>query len=78
MRAGRGAAVGVVTERVDVHATLSVGIVARDVPGDGGGALLVLLLKDNGALDVGVTPEDADWRAMTLADAFPSRMNTVS
>ena len=60
MRTGRGAAVGVVAESVDVHAALGVGIVARDVPGDGGGGLLVLLLKGNGALDVGVTPEDAD------------------
>jgi hypothetical protein len=30
--AGRGAAVGVVAKGVDVHATLSVGVVARDVP----------------------------------------------
>ena len=30
--AGRGAAVGVVAKGVDVHATLSVGIVAGDVP----------------------------------------------
>ena len=29
---GRGAAVGVVTEGVDVHAALSVGVVAGDVP----------------------------------------------
>jgi len=33
--AGRSAAVGVVTELVDVHASLSIGIVASDVPGDG-------------------------------------------
>lgn len=32
VRAGGGAAVGVVTEGVDVHATLSVGVVAADVP----------------------------------------------
>ena len=32
VRAGGGAAVGVVTEGVNVHATLSVGIVAGDVP----------------------------------------------
>lgn len=61
VRAGGGAAVGVVAESVDVHAALGVGIVARDVPGDGGGGLLVLLLEDDGALDVGVTAEDADW-----------------
>ena len=32
VRSGRGAAVGVVTEGVDVHATLSVGVVTGDVP----------------------------------------------
>lgn len=32
MWAGAGAAVGVVAERVNVHATLSVGVVAGDVP----------------------------------------------
>lgn len=36
VRTGRGAAVGVVAELVDVHASLGVGIVARDVVGDGG------------------------------------------
>jgi hypothetical protein len=32
VRSSAGAAVGVVTKGVDVHATLSVGVVARDVP----------------------------------------------
>lgn len=32
VRAGGSAAVGVVTESVDVHATLGVGIIAGDVP----------------------------------------------
>jgi hypothetical protein len=32
VRTGRCAAVGVVTELVNVHATLSVGVVAADVP----------------------------------------------
>jgi hypothetical protein len=45
VRARAGAAVGVVTELVDVEATLSVGIVARDVVGDGGGAGLGALLE---------------------------------
>lgn len=60
MRAGRGAAVGVVAKGVDVDATLSVGVVAGDVPGDGGGSGLGLLLKSDGALDVGVTTENSD------------------
>ena len=67
VRAGRGAAVGVVAEGVDVHATLGVGIMAGDVPGDGGGRGLGVLLKDNSALDVRVTAENTDWQAMTLA-----------
>jgi hypothetical protein len=32
VRSGAGASVGVVTEGVHVHATLSVGVVASDVP----------------------------------------------
>lgn len=52
-----GAAVGVVTKLVDVHAALGVGIVAGDVPGDGGWAVLVGLLEGNGAGDLRVTAE---------------------
>lgn len=36
VRTGGGAAVGVVTELMNVHATLGIGIIARDVPCDGG------------------------------------------
>lgn len=60
MRAGAGAAVGVVTESVNVHAALGVGIVARDVPGDLGLSGLGGLLEGDGALDVGVTTDDSD------------------
>lgn len=35
MWSSASAAVGVITELVDVHASLGVGIVACDVPGDG-------------------------------------------
>jgi hypothetical protein len=68
--AGRGAAVGVVAEGVDVHAALSVGIVAGDVPRDGGGGALVLLLEGDGALDVGVTAEDSDYTQMSAPIPF--------
>ena len=60
MRSGRSAAVGVVAKGVDVHATLSVGVVAGNVPRDGGGRGLALLFKGHGALDVGVSTEDGD------------------
>jgi hypothetical protein len=60
VRAGAGAAVGVVTKGVDVHATLGVGIVAGDVPGDLGVGGLGGLLEGDGALDVGVTTDDSD------------------
>ena len=54
------AAIGVVAESVDVHATLSVGVVAGDVPCDGGLRVLVGLLEGDGSLDVGVSTEDSD------------------
>jgi hypothetical protein len=37
VRASRSATVGVVTELMDVHASLGVGVMAGDVEGDGGG-----------------------------------------
>jgi hypothetical protein len=55
-----GAAVGVVTKSVDVHAALGVGIVAGHVPGDLGLGGLRGLLEGDGALDVGVTTDDSD------------------
>ena len=60
VRTGAGAAVGVVTEGVDVHAALGVGIVAGDVPGDLGLGGLGGLLEGDGALDVGVTTDNSD------------------
>ena len=67
MRASAGAAVGVVTEGVDVHAALGAGVVARDVPGDGGGLAVGALLEGHGALDVGVSAEDGDCVAEELS-----------
>lgn len=61
MGAGRGATVGVVTELVDVEGTLSVGVVAGDVPGDGGGAVLGSLLEGDGTSDLRVSAEDSNW-----------------
>lgn len=56
------AAVGVVTELVDVETTLSVGVVAGDVPGDGGRGALVGLLEGDGAGDLRVTAEDSNCK----------------
>lgn len=61
VRAGGGAAVGVVTELVDVEGALRVGVVALDVPRDGGGRVLVGLLEGHGARDLGVSAQDSDW-----------------
>lgn len=61
MRASRCAAVGVVAEGVDVHATLGIGVLAADVPGDGGGRGLRLLLEGDGSGDLGVSTDDSDW-----------------
>ena len=60
MRTSGRAAVGVVTKGVDVEAALGVGVLARDVPGDGGGSRLGLLLEDNGAADLGVAADNAN------------------
>lgn len=70
MRSGGGAAVGVVTEGVDVEASLGVGVVASDVPGDLGRGGLVLLLEGNGTGDLGVTTDDSNCRAARLAQLF--------
>jgi hypothetical protein len=60
VRASRGAAIGVVTKGVDVHATLGVGIVAGNVPSDSSLGRLVLLLEDDRAGNLGVTTDDSD------------------
>lgn len=60
VRAGGGAAVGVVTELVDMETTLGVGVVAGDVPGDGGEGVGIGLLEGDSAGDLGVTTDDSD------------------
>ena len=60
VRSSARASIRVVTECVNVHATLSIGVVARDVPCNGGVGGLVGLLEGDGALDVGVTTENSD------------------
>ena len=60
MRSGGGTPVCVVTESVNVHSTLSIGIIARDVPCYGGWAGFGGLLEGDGSLDVGITTENGN------------------
>ena len=62
VRAGGGAAVGVVAELVDVHAARGGGVVPADVVGDGRGGGFGGLFKGYGAIDGGITAEDCDCR----------------
>lgn len=61
MRAGRGAAVGVVAKGVNVHATLGTGILAGDIPSDLGRGRFGVLLEDDRSGDLRVTSDDTDW-----------------
>jgi len=58
--AGGSAAVGVVTELVNVHSTLGVRIIAPDVVGDNGGGGLGLLGESHSTGDSGVTTESGN------------------
>jgi hypothetical protein len=62
VRSGRGAAVGVVAKGVNVESTLSIGVVASDIPGDGSGSRLRLLLENDGAANLGVASENRNCR----------------
>lgn len=60
MRAGAGAAVGVVAELMDMHAPLGIGVVTGDVPADGRWGGLGGLLEGHLARDLGVSSDDGD------------------
>ncbi len=60
MRSGTRTPVGVVTKLVHMHTTFRVGIVPRNVPGDGGGRGFRGLLKGDLAGDLGITTDDGD------------------
>jgi hypothetical protein len=63
VRAGGSAAIGVVTEGVNVHTTLSVGVVTGNVPRDGGIGTLRGLLEGDGTGDLGVSTEDGNYKS---------------
>jgi hypothetical protein len=71
VRAGGSAAVGVVAEGMDVESALGVGVVAGDVPADGGGRGLGVLLKGNGTRDLGVSANDSN-----CIDAYVSQSSS--
>jgi hypothetical protein len=72
-----GAAVGVVTELVNVETTLSVGVVAGDVPRDGSRGGLVSLLEGDGAGDLGVSADNSNCDD-GLAEIHTTRLRYVS
>jgi len=49
--------------------------VAGDVPSDGGGRGIVLLLEGYGALDIGVTTENSDYQTRLSVSLNPIRAN---
>jgi hypothetical protein len=61
VRTSRCAAVGVVTKLVDVHATFSIGVIASDVPCDGGWGGLGGLLEGNGPSDLRVSSDSSNY-----------------
>jgi hypothetical protein len=46
-----------------MHTTLGVGVLSGDVPGDGGGSRLGLLLENHGSGDLGVTTDDGNYES---------------
>lgn len=69
VRSSAGAAVGVVSEGVNVHATLRVGVVTGNVPFNGRGRCLAVLGEGDGALDVGVTTENGNCSSSAMVSA---------
>lgn len=63
------AAVGVVTEGVDVHAAFGTGVVAGDVPCDGGWGRLGGLLERDGSRDLGVSSDGGNCVARAIWSA---------
>lgn len=60
MRSRAGAAVGVVPELMDVHATFGGRVVPGDVVGDGGGGGFGALLEGDETTDGGIPAENGD------------------
>jgi hypothetical protein len=64
-----GAAVGVVTKLMDVHATLSIGVVASDIPCDGSWGGLRVLFEGDGSSDLRITSDGSNYICRTTWSA---------
>lgn len=62
VRTGTGAAVGIVSELVNVDSSFGRRIITGDIIGDGGRRGFGSLLKIDGAADLGVTTENCDCK----------------
>lgn len=79
MRASTGAAIGVVSELVDMNAPLGGGVTALDVVGNGRWGGFGALLKSNSSRHGGITPEDCDCnrrKNRTLATCIPRNVGS--
>lgn len=56
-----GAAIGVVTELMDVEASLSIGIMTTEIPADGGRGVFIGLFESDVPGDLGVSSEDGNY-----------------
>lgn len=74
VRAGAGAAIGVVTKLMDVEASLSIGVMAGKIPADGGRGVFIGLLESHLAGDLGISSEDGNYSILILATARRGRM----
>jgi hypothetical protein len=74
VRAGGGTAVGVVTELVDVHSTLGVGIGVLDLVFDDGGGVLSLLSELDDTRDTGITADDSNCAELELTCCFSCKV----
>ena len=75
MRASGGAAISIIAELMDVHASLGVGVVAGDVVGDCGRGAFVGLLEGHLAGDLGVSSNNGDCRE--LVSSYSSRASLL-
>lgn len=61
VRTSGSATVGVVTKLVDVHASQGVGVIAGNVPRDGGGVVFVFLLEVDNSENLRVSSDNSNW-----------------